>query len=230
MPRGCSVLYVPYRNQALIKTTYPTAEGFLPEAERRQLKPSEYFVHLFEKIATTDTTPYMCIPEALEFREDVCGGEERVRDYCTRIARDGGERMAAMLGTCVLENRSGTLRRCCFANVQLPLEVEREETIHATEVSRVVGSSGQGNLPAEEAHAAADWITMTSVKEFDTFIATRYYGGTFWVRISGQVYLELHDFEWAATVLLDLCGRVRSGCWKEGRRSVPAHKTQTCVD
>ena len=95
MPRGCSVLYVPYRNQALIRTTYPTAEGFLPEAERRQLKPSEYFVHLFDKIATTDTTPYMCVPEALKFREEVCGGEERVRDYCTRIARDGGERMAA---------------------------------------------------------------------------------------------------------------------------------------
>ena len=229
MPRGCSVLYVPYRNQALIRTTYPTAEGFLPEAERRQLKPSEYFVHLFDKIATTDTTPYMCVPEALKFREEVCGGEERVRDYCTRIARDGGERMAAMLGTRVLENRSGTLRRCCFANVQLPLKV-KQEVAHTAEVSHVDGVNGQSSLPAEEAHAAADWITMTAVNEFDTCIATRYYGGAFWVRISGQVYLELRDFEWAATILLDLCDRVRSGRWKEGRHSIPVHKTQTCVD
>ena len=219
MPRGCSVLYVPYRNQGLIRTTYPTAEGFLPDAERRRLAPSEYFVRLFEKLATTDTTPYLCIVEALRFRDEVCGGEEKVRDYCRRIARDGGELMAAALGTRVLENGTGTLRDCCFANVQLPLRVEAEPEGAAAptaELSRDDGGGREAGVPAAEAHAAADWITMTSVEEFDTFIATRYYAGSFWVRVCGQVYLDLRDFEWAAAVLLDLCDRVRSGRWKEG--------------
>ena len=149
------------------------------------------------------------------------------------MAKRGAETAAEVLGTEVMNCAGSCLRDCCFANVQLPLRVEAEPEGAAAptaELSRDDGGGREAGVPAAEAHAAADWITMTSVEEFDTFIATRYYGGAFWVRISGQVYLELRDFEWAATILLDLCDRVRSGRWKEGRHSIPVHKTQTCVD
>lgn len=199
VPRGCAVLYVPYQNQALIRTTYPTAEGYLPIAQRDALSQTSYFVHLFEKVSTIDTTPYICVIEALRFRDQVCGGEGRVRDYCQNMAREGGELMAAMMGTEVLENTTGTLRNCCFINVRLPLEVAEEQR----------DGEHMGKVPAMEAKAVADWITKTTVDEFDTFIATRHYAGAFWVRISTQIYLDLTDFEWAANVLLDLCGRVR---------------------
>lgn len=205
-------MYVPYRNQALIKTTFPTAEGFLPDAERKRLPVKEYFVRLFNKIATTDTTPYVCIIEALKFRNEVCGGESQIRNYCFLLARDGGERMAAMLGTSVLGDETETLRNCCFTNVLLPLQVK--QGTGSTEESLQV-ENDQSKVPVEEANAVADWITKKSVEEFDTFIAVRYYARAFWVRISSQVYLELGDFEWAATVLLELCSRVKAGCWKE---------------
>ncbi|KAI5866229.1 aminotransferase family protein-like protein [Durotheca rogersii] len=198
VPRGCTVLYVPYRNQARIKTTYPTSEGYLPRAQRGALSSESYFVNLFERVSTVDVTPYLCVVEALRFRDQVCGGEARVRNYSQDVAREGGKLMAAVLGTEVLENRTGTLRGCCFANVRLPLEVA--DTQHE--------GGREGKVPAEDAKAVADWITRTSVDEFDTFIATRYYAGAFWVRISGQIYLERADFEWAATVLLELCSRV----------------------
>ncbi|KAI0839809.1 aminotransferase family protein-like protein [Hypoxylon sp. FL0890] len=201
VPRGCAVLYVPYRNQPLIRTTYPTAEGFEPETQRDLLSQKSYFVSLFEKVSTIDTTPYICAIEALRFRSQVCGGEERVRDYCINMAREGGELMAAIMGTEVLENKTGTLRNCCFTNVRLPLEV--------TQVPQ--DEEHTGKVPAAEAKAVADWITITSVEEFDTFIATRYYASAFWTRLSSQIYLDRRDFEWAANVLLDLCGRVKRG-------------------
>ncbi|KAI1078047.1 PLP-dependent transferase [Whalleya microplaca] len=208
VPRGCAVLYVPYRNQSWIKTTLPTAEGYLPGAQREVVPGTRYFVHLFEKVSTVDTTPYICVIEALRFRRDVCGGEEHARSYCQTVARGGGELMAAIMGTQVLENSTGTLGECCFTNVRLPLEIEpigapiedRWEHKHKPAGKRI---------PAGEAHAIADWITKTSVDEFDTFIATRFYAGAFWIRISGQVYLERADFEWAAHVLLELCSRVK---------------------
>lgn len=212
MPRGCAVMYVPYRNQALIKTTFPTAEGFLPDGQREHLSTKEYFVQLFNKIATTDTTPYLCIMEALKFRNELCGGESLLREYCIRLARDGGDRMAAMLGTNVLENSTESLRNCCFTNVCLPLKVE-QKTMPSGKLLQV--EDDLGKVPIEKANAVADWITRKSVEEFDTFIATRYYAGSFWVRISSQVYLQREDFEWAAAVLLELCGRVKTGCWKE---------------
>lgn len=200
VPRGCAVLYVPYRNQALIRTTYPTAEGYEPVAQRETQSQNSYFVNLFEKVSTIDTTPYICVIEASKFRDQVCGGEERVRNYCISIAKEGGESIAALLGTEVLENKTGTLRDCSFTNVRLPLEVtENAEERHI------------GKVPVTEAKAVADWITIKSVEEFDTFIATRYYAGAFWIRISSQIYLDRADFEWAANVLLDLCSRVRKG-------------------
>ncbi|KAI0377030.1 PLP-dependent transferase [Hypomontagnella monticulosa] len=202
VPRGCAVLYVPFRNQALIRTTYPTAEGYQPASHRETLSQTSYFVGLFEKVSTIDTTPYICVIEALKFRNQVCGGEERVRNYCISLAKEGGELMAAMMGTEVLENRAGTLRDCYFTNVRLPLDVAPEGSPQGRR---------EGKIPAGEVKAVADWITITTVNEFDTFIATRYYAGAFWIRISSQIYLERADFEWAANVLLDLCSRVRKG-------------------
>ncbi|KAI1387442.1 PLP-dependent transferase [Hypoxylon trugodes] len=205
VPRGCAVLYVPFHNQALIRTTYPTAEGYQPVAHREMMSRRSYFVNLFEKVSTIDTTPYICVIEALKFRNQVCGGEERVRNYCINLAKEGGELMAAILGTEVLENKTETLRNCYFTNVRLPLEV--------AETAEEPDESGQAmrKVPAKEAKAVADWITITTVEEFDTFIATRYYAGAFWIRLSSQIYLDKADFEWAANVLLDLCTRVRKG-------------------
>ncbi|KAI0011505.1 aminotransferase family protein-like protein [Xylariaceae sp. FL0662B] len=207
VPRGCAILYVPYRNQSCIKTTLPTASGYLPEAQREVVPRASYFIHLFDEVSTVDTTPYICVLEALKFRNEVCSGEENVRRYCQTVAKEGGELMAAMMGTQVLENRSGTLRACCFTNVRLPLEAEPVGTPPEDRQEHLVHA---GKIPAGEAQAVADWITKTTVDEFDTFIATRYYAGAFWVRISGQVYLERADFEWAANVLLELCNRVRN--------------------
>lgn len=72
-----------------------------------------------------DTTPYDCVPQALASRRDICGDEQKVREYCESIAREGGRRMADMLGTEVLENKFQTLRRCCFTNVRPPLSLSR---------------------------------------------------------------------------------------------------------
>ncbi|CAJ2505305.1 Uu.00g126990.m01.CDS01 [Anthostomella pinea] len=210
VPRGCAVLCVPRRNHHLIKTTYPTSEGYLPQAQREAVSPTEYFVRLFEKVSTVDATPYISVLEALKFREQICGGEKQIRDYCTRLAREGGELMAALMGTAVLENETGTLRDCCFTNVRLPLDIgqPRRDPILLYE-----NRQGETFSP-EEVQAMADWITERSVNEFDSFLATRFYAGAFWTRLSSQIYLDRADFEWAAKVLLDLCDRARKGEWR----------------
>ncbi|ORY61212.1 aminotransferase family protein-like protein [Pseudomassariella vexata] len=190
VPQGCSALYVPFRNQHLIKTTFPTSEDFLPERERRGMPVTDYFVNLFNRVGTIDFTPYLCISEALRFRSEVCGGEEQVREYGSRIAREGGMLMAQIMGTEVLENKTKTLCRCCFTNVRLPL------------------TSEEAGCP-QEAVATANWISEKSIIEYDSYLPTRYYNGAFWTRLSGQIYLEHADFEWAAHTLIELCNRAR---------------------
>jgi len=57
--------------------------------------------------------------------------------------------MAEILGTEVLENKTGTLSRCCFVNVRWPLTITRGavsyETFVASEDERDVVSSQSKN-------------------------------------------------------------------------------------
>ncbi|KAK1656283.1 putative aminotransferase family protein [Colletotrichum phormii] len=185
VPRGCAALYVPYRNQEKITST-----------ERDNLKSGDYFSKLFDKISTTDNTPYYCIPVALGFRSRVCGGEAKIREYCEYIARLGGDRTAEILGTEVLGASSASFRSCCFVNVRLPLTLAELDAD---------ASAGRG---------VAKWMQELTPAEYETYIPIKFYAGSFWCRISGQVYLTLNDFEWAAQTLLDVCTRAKTGEWR----------------
>ncbi|KAI0450791.1 aminotransferase family protein-like protein [Xylaria acuta] len=206
VPRGCAIMYVPRRNQPLIKTSYPTDGRYLSEADRKDISPTKYFGSLFEHVSTIDTSPYLCVLEALKFRNQVCGGEERVRAYCIGLAKQGGELMATIMGTEVLKSEAGTQEDCCFTNVRLPLEIDPDGEEAVTRQS--------SGILRGDADAVANWMTERSVNEFDTYIAVRHYGGAFWTRLSGQIYLERADFAWAAGVLLELCARAQRGDWK----------------
>lgn len=207
-------MYVPFRNQHLIRTSIPACWGYGPQSkdnvDTANLVPGvkSAFVHLFDKVSTIDGTPYICVPEALKFRQGICGGEESVRSYCQDLVRAGGNRPAEILDTEVFENKSQSLHRCCFTNVRLPLEIR--PTITADENK----AEERAFVGVDEAPHVAQWIVDQTVKEFETFIPTKVYAGAFWVRISGQIYLEIEHSEWAGQILLEPCGRVKRG---EGR-------------
>ncbi|KAI6710949.1 hypothetical protein JHW43_006515 [Diplocarpon mali] len=212
-PRSCAVFHVrrdpfviviapkkvPFRNQHLIHTSLPTSHGYQhADAPPEDTSGRTRFIYLFDFVATIDYTPYMCIPAALDFRRSVCGGETRIREYCFDVARRGGDAMAAILGTSVMTTPTQTMRQCAFANVELPVTL----------------SSGQdepGDLPIEEAGAVAAWLRETAAREMDTYLQTAVHGGKLWVRLSGQIYLEVGDFEWVAHRLGPLCERAKRG-------------------
>jgi len=193
-PRGCAVFYVPIRNQHLIRTSIPTSHGY-----ESPIAGKPRFVSLFEFVATIDYTPYLCVPDALKFRREVCGGEEVIRNYCTTLALKGGQRVAEILGTFTMDNRTHTITDCCFTNVLLPLKFPSNAT------------SEVADFAEGEAEAVQKWLNITAVKEFDTYLQIGFCGGALWVRLSGQVYLGIEDFEWVGWRLKELCGRARAG-------------------
>ena len=197
MPRGCGVFFVPKRNHHLIRTTFPTSWGFLDVEARSKVTPAQYFVDLLEFVATTDNSAYLCIPEAIRWRNEVCGGEQKIRDYCHRLAQEGGKRMAEILGTeTMIKYPPAAEEATCFAMVRLPVNLKEEDSA------------------AENGGTIAAWIQETAVTEHDTYIPTRFYAGGFWVRISAQIYLTAKDFEWAAEILKDISGRASSSAWR----------------
>jgi selenocysteine lyase/cysteine desulfurase len=209
VPRGCAVFYVPLRNQALIRSTLPTSHGFVPlDAEEggysNPLPASAKgeFVNNFEFVGTLDNSPYLCVPEALRWRREVCGGEDAIYFYCQTLVRHGSRHVADVLGTEVLDNEDGTLTRCCMANVRLPL-MTAEEAIPAP--------AGLYAVPSAHVTTATTWLLETLMSQFNTFLAIFRFQGSWYVRLCGQVYLEMEDFEWTAKVLKGLCERVGRG-------------------
>lgn len=163
------------------------------------------FVNNFEFVGTVDNSPYLCVPEALRWREDVCGGEEKIQEYCMKLAREGGKKVAAILGTDILDNEEETMTACCLVNVRLPLEIGT-----AKKQGRNIIEPGFGP-------DAWQWMLKTLMGDHKTFIAIFYFQNVWWARLSGQVYLDEKDFEVAGHALKSICERVGKGEFMPGK-------------
>jgi hypothetical protein len=192
-----------------MRTTLPTSHGFDPfpiPGVNKIASPlpgtgiKSAFVRNFEFMATIDNTPYLCIPAALAYRKSL-GGETAIMEYCSNLARTAAKHAAKEWGTEVLENSTGTLGNCCMSNVRLPLSF-----------SSVQGLASEAGVETEGLeNVVREWICRLFVDEYHTFIMVRWYAGAFWVRFSGQVYLEDSDFAWGTKILSEICERVLKG-------------------
>lgn len=203
VPRGCAVFYVPERNQALMRSTLPTSHGFVPREGHVGLPnplagdgTKSDFVQNFEFVGTIDNTNYLVLPEALKWREEVCGGEKAIIEYNTKLAKDGGQLVAKMLGTEVLDNSTNTITNCSLVNVRLPLSASPTKS--------------PGVLTIDPAHAmkSIQFIEEGLAQDHQTFIAIFFFQNQWWARFSAQVYLDLSDFEWGGEKLKEMCERV----------------------
>lgn len=210
-PRSCAVFYVPERNQNMIRSSLPTSFSFVPRPTKQQNGDAAHangpadqnsdLAATFAFVGTSDTLPYLTVPEALKWRREVCGGEEKIRSYCTNLAREGGHRVAEILGTSVLDNKEHSLTNCCMVNVLLPLSFGGNGESDGNIVKPTPGIEG----------TVSDWIQRTLISEYKTYLPVFFFQGAWWTRLSGQVYLDIDDFEWAGRVLLEVCGRVGNG-------------------
>ena len=168
--------------------------------------PKSAFVTNFEFVGTIDNAPYLCVAAGIEWRKSI-GGEEAIRNYCQTLVQEGTQKVADVLGTEVLDNSTKTLTQCCMANVRLPFEVSKFEEMAA---QAGVEKDKVGML-------VRDWVSRTLVNDYDTFMAAMWYGGNWLVRLSGQVYLDMEDFEWAAKVLTEVSERAAKGEWLDAK-------------
>ncbi|KAM0326543.1 hypothetical protein ACHAQA_006412 [Verticillium albo-atrum] len=199
VPRGSAVVYVPVRNHALMTSTLPTSHSYVvqtgPNAKAKvsaEVDPKA-FAARFSFIGAWENSPYCCVKDAVAWRRDVLGGEQRIVDYLWTLAKDGGRAAAKVLGTEVLDNATGTLTNCAMVNVFLPLE----------------------GIAAEDEAAVAAFITRVLREEYKTFLPVGVHGGRWYARISAQVYLGLDDFVWAGETLKAVCERVSKGEYKQ---------------
>ncbi|KAL7928012.1 pyridoxal phosphate-dependent transferase [Trichoderma chlorosporum] len=222
VPRPCAVLYVAQRDQHMIRSTIPTSFGFIPKGGCPDLPlwsqavstgvAASPFETLFAYTATSDNMSHMCIPAALRFRREVCGGEAAIYQYIKQLAKQGGDRVAEILQTEVLEEPTlgpgvaaeSQMRNCGIATVRLPLAIISGGTSAATPTAAVPGAP----LADEEVGPAVRHLAKALAEEYKTWLPIIDYRGWIWARLCAQVYLDINDFEMAGNALKVLCKKI----------------------
>lgn len=200
-----------------MRTTMPTSWGFIPAPDSQATGGSVLkdhnapvtktaFEELFEFVATSDDSAYICVPAALKFRAEVCGGEDAIIAYTQRVANEGADAVAAALGTDVMQEpdlkpgQESRMRRCAMTTVRLPIAIGGE--------TKSFDYTPLAVLSEEEAPKAFTWIQSKLMDDYGTFLPIFPHGPWLWTRLSGQTYLETSDFEQVGGILRDLCERV----------------------
>ncbi|KAJ8517235.1 hypothetical protein ONZ45_g5566 [Pleurotus djamor] len=118
--RGCTVLYVPKRNQYLIKSALVTSWDYTSPAVDSCGHVDTGFVIQHEWPGAIDFAPYLSVSAALDFRRSI-GGEKAINDYCHGLALKGGRRLAEILGTKLMDESPNAELTLNMVNVQLPV-------------------------------------------------------------------------------------------------------------
>ncbi|KAH9838651.1 PLP-dependent transferase [Rhodofomes roseus] len=188
--RGCALLYVPKRNQYIIRSSIPTSAQYIARNDLDcvdvKLRSSN-FVDQHAWTATIDLVPQLSVTPAVQFREWL-GGEEVINAYCHQLAIAGGKGLAEILGTEVLDV-TGELTRN-MTTVRLPLKAE--------------GISGTVYTPSSRGKISKTF-TDRLLTEFNVSATCFFYQGRWWCRCSAQVYNELADFEYIGRALKKFC-------------------------
>ncbi|KAJ9602973.1 hypothetical protein H2200_012753 [Cladophialophora chaetospira] len=202
VPRSVAAFFVPKRNQHLIRTTLPTSHYFQQQGSNDVYNPmptseeTNPMIKQFEYFGTIDGAPYCCIEEAIRFRNEVCGGQVAIQEYCTSLAREAERIFVNTLGT--ESFNIPEKHRVFFAHVRLPI---------------TVGEGAEHDVPLKDVPAITQFMNKEFVERYRTYLYVLFYRGSWWVRLSVTVYVDLEDCKYAAFVLKDLSSRVRDGAY-----------------
>lgn len=123
------------------------------------------FEILFDFVATQDVSPYLCIEEALRFRREVCGGEEKIMQHCEELLQEAGRLGAEILGMKIMQNKEESLTKCFMTNIELPMQI----------------GDGEKEIPEEDTYKAAVWMNARMAAEHDLYSPVFTHSGKFWV-------------------------------------------------
>ncbi|QRG36729.1 hypothetical protein FDK38_001086 [Candidozyma auris] len=186
VPRGCALLYVDPQYHRTIQSL-PVAESYVaPDAELPGDDENNILYRKFLWTGSRNFAPLMCVSAAIKFREETCGGDEAILNYCYKLAREAGEVVKSKWpGAQIVENEEGTL-----SNAMLSFFVPIEEY--------------SNTFDATDRDALARLVTFNSdwqLAHKHTFIPIAGHAGKIVARVSANVFNELDDYRYACDAL-----------------------------
>ncbi|ODV95809.1 hypothetical protein PACTADRAFT_16001 [Pachysolen tannophilus NRRL Y-2460] len=192
-PRGCAFLYVDKKHHKKIHTL-PVSHSYLdddydlptPELEEKRL------IDRFAYIGTMSLAPYVTAIDAIFFRNEICGGEDVIRNHNHNLALKVAKLVSTKWGTSYLENKDNTLITS-MVSIEVPLTPQFID---------IIKSQDDYN---KKLKSTVEDITISKYK---TRVPLDYHNGKLYARFSSEVYNCIEDYEYASDALLKAIDQV----------------------
>lgn len=179
VPRGCAVLYVDKKHHRTIQPM-PLLHAYVDPTET--LSPAQLEDHFWTKFVLEGAKWFpslACVPEAIKFRQEVCGGEANIREYCFLLAQEvAGMIETGWPGTKVIENDTNSLTTA-MVSASVPLSEEEFALVKA------------------DFSSFNNHVLNYTVERYQTVVPMCLHNGMLVFRFCCQIYNEKADFEHA---------------------------------
>ncbi|SCU95630.1 LADA_0G16600g1_1 [Lachancea dasiensis] len=198
VPKPCGLLYVHEKHHGMIQTC-PISWNYSLEAcqhienpkNEQEIQHNEQLLHKkFWFVGTASYSQYFCIKEAIKFRQQICGGEERIHAYQRSLQIQAIKVIKDTFGTGseLLQNEGMTLVTPGMFNLSLPLP-EKYECISK--------KLQQDAFYFRKVKLTCDRIAM----ERKSYVPFFFHSKKLWFRFSVQIFNEIEDYVRGAQIL-----------------------------
>lgn len=187
--RGAAVMYVKKEHQHLFKSIYYEKIKSIDDHKDNDNESNFNELHSFS--GTTDTTAYISIIAALNYRESI-GGEKLINEYCRNLAIESGESLAKKFCTSVMDNKDNELTSN-MVNVKLPIDMDFIPASNIPNYTLYIQN---------ELNKGSYFYRKMSASIF-------YHNFSLWVRISAQIYVSFDEIvHELGNRILDICSKI----------------------
>lgn len=193
VPAPAALLYVDKKFHKTVQTfpishTYSSSKvDFTPGSDREKNRLRDKFLF----IGTLDYTPLIASQDAIKFRKEVCGGEEKIKDYTFKLAGQAGELFAKEFGTDIMI--SGSSQKGGEDDIQTSMiNVYLPSPSGPLDLEAPVNKNGK---PPVDLEFAANELQYTLLFKYNVYFPIGVMNNKLYTRLSAQVYLDLDDFK-----------------------------------
>lgn len=182
-PISAAVLYVDPKHHRVIQT-FPISHSFQSShvTENSSTKNEKKLLRdKFFYVGTLNYSPYIAVTEAVKFRQEVCGGEQAIKDYTYKLALEGAELFSKEFGTEILKS---------------PVE-SSDDDISTAMINVFLPTPSGPKLEGTDKvdlDFAMNELQYSMLQDYNVYFPISCHNGRLYTRLSAQVYLDINDF------------------------------------
>ncbi|KAG7661940.1 uncharacterized protein J8A68_004543 [[Candida] subhashii] len=186
VPFGCAVLYVATKHHNNIHT-FPISHSYV--SDETVLEEEDQLNHLVDRFffnGTKNVASIAVIPDAIRFRENECGGEQAIFDYCHGLTKQVATTISSKWGTSYLEQEDGPTLISTMVTIEVP--------------TKDIGLDVDSLKKNWNRFIEVVYTKMSD--EYKAYTPCVIHNDKLYARYSCQIYNELNDYEVAADYLI----------------------------